>query len=89
MKKLLLVAATLAAVIQSATAQTLYSQCQTATKNETTQTSCTASWEPPPYKVESSLTPSQQAAAYGKRFGQDLKSSLTPSQQVTAYGARY
>jgi hypothetical protein len=87
--KLLVLAATLVAVIQPATAQTLYTQCNTTTGNGTSQMSCTASTEQPPYKVQSSLTPQQQVTAYGARFGREVQSSLTPSQQVTAYGARW
>jgi hypothetical protein len=91
MKPLVLATAliALAAVIQPATAQTLYSQCKTTTGNGTAQTACTASYSPPPYTVPSSLTPSQQVTAYGVRHGHEVPSSLTPSQQVTAYGARY
>jgi hypothetical protein len=87
--KTLVLAAALVAVIQPATAQNLYTQCKTTTGNGTAQMACSTSTLPPPYTVPSSLTPSQQATAYGKRFGQDIQSSLTPSQQVTAYGARY
>jgi hypothetical protein len=89
MKALAAALVTLAAAIQPATAQTLYSQCKTATANGTTQSTCTISNQPPPYRVPSSLTPSQQGAAYGVRRGRDVPSSLAPSQQRTAYGARY
>lgn len=88
MKTLVLAATLVATVIQPATAQ-LYTQCKSATANGTTQSACTTSTQPPPYTVPSSLTPSQQVTAYGKRYGGELKSSLTPSQQVTAYGATY
>lgn len=85
MKTLVLATALVAIVSAPATAQTTMTACQTTTN----AMYCSTTTLPPPYKVPSSLTPSQQAAAYGKSFGGELQSSLTPSQQVTAYGARY